>query len=366
LLVRPVAAVAAGLFGLSFAAALFTLSIFKLLSFFIMPSLFFDLLFIGFPLGAFVAARRLPASRGSLLASLWGLQAMMVVSVGCCLLAKRFDYLRAHLFDIELARLVGQIAVFVGLFLPFFVAYGMSEYLGYQYGRSRLGGRMRLVYALALFGAAAAYLFLRAALPTLGMARVQLLALLAVAGTIAVLGAGTPARRAAGVEAVALGLALLAPGLESRFLSLYKGRGVLSTSDFETNGGCRSVYQRWGRYSLCEILAAPGKAAYYGFYNDMFQWEYSPRMGFTGPSLGAIPILLTRPGSSIAIIGAGGGRQVRLAERLGDRSVTAIELEPAVFEAVRSPKHLLRAFGSSVLKCEAWDFSLFSHSRSSC
>jgi hypothetical protein len=26
----------------------------------------------------------------------------MAASVGCCLLAKRFDYLRAHLFDIEL------------------------------------------------------------------------------------------------------------------------------------------------------------------------------------------------------------------------------------------------------------------------
>jgi hypothetical protein len=342
---RPAAMVAVALFGLSFATALFTLSIFKLLSFFIMPSLFFDLLFIGFPLGAFVAAYRPSAGRGSLLASLWGLQAMMAVSVGCCLLAKRFDYLRAHLFDIELARLVGQIAVFVGLFLPFFAAYGMSEYLGYQYGRSRLGGRMRPVYALALFGAAAAYLFLRAALPVLGMARVQLLAFLAVAGTIAALGAGTRARAAAGLESGALLLAMLAPGLEGRFLALYKGSGALSTSDFEANLGCRSVYQRWGRYSLCEILAAPGSGTYYGFYNDMFQWEYNPRMGFTGPSLGAVPILLTRPGSSIAIIGAGGGRQVRLAERMGGRSITAIELEPAVFDAVRRPEHLLRAFG---------------------
>jgi hypothetical protein len=344
LLAKPMLTVAVGLFGLSFATALFTLSIFKLLSFFVMPSLFFDLLFIGFPLGAFVAAHRLASGRGAFVASLWGLQGMMVVSVGCCLLAKRFDYLRAHLFDIELAKLVGQIAVFVGLFLPFFAAYGMCEYLGYQYGRSRLGGRMRLVYALALFGAAAAYLFLRAALPILGMARIQLLALIAVAGTIAVLGAGARARTVACAEAVALGLALLSPGLESHFLSLYKGRGANSTYEFTTDMGCRLAYQSWGRYSLCEILEAPRQAAYYGFYNDMFQWEYSPRLGFTGPSLGAVPILQTRPGSSIAIIGAGGGRQVRLAERLGERFVTAIELEPAVFEAVRSPEYLLRAF----------------------
>jgi SAM-dependent methyltransferase len=342
--VPPVALVAAGLFGLSFGAALFTLSIFKLLSFFIMPSLFFDLLFIGFPLGAFVAARWLPASGASLRVSLWTLQAMMAASVACCLLAKQFDYLRAHLFDIDLAMLVGQIGVFVGLFLPFFAAYGMSEYLAYQYGRSRLGGRMRLVYALALFGAAAAYVFLRAALPALGMARVQLLAFLAIAGTTAALGAGAQARSAALVEALALGSAFFVPGLEDRFLALYKGRGVQSTFDFETRLGCRSVFQRWGQYSLCEILAAPGRIAYYGFYNDMFQWEYSPRMGFTGPSLGAIPILQTEPGSRIAIVGSGGGRQVRLAERLGERSVTAIELEPAVLLAVRSPEYLLSAF----------------------
>ena len=120
---------------------------------------------------------------------------------------------------------------------------------------------------------------------------------------------------------------------------------MLSTFAVEPVRVLGPVYQSWGRYSLCEILAAPGNPSHYGFYNDMFQWEYSPRMGFTGPSLGAIPILQTRPGQSIAIIGAGGGRQVRLAQRLGGCSVLALELEPAVFEAVRSPEHLLAAFG---------------------
>ena len=339
------ATLAAGLFALSFATALFWLAIFKLISFFIMPSLFFDLLFIGFPLGAFLAARWLPGGRASLVGSLWVLQATMAASVSFCLLAKRFDYLRAHLFDIEVGRLAGQIAVFVALFLPFFAAYGMSEFLAYQYGRRRLGGRMRLSYALALFGAASAYLFLRMALPALGMARVLALAFLGVAGATAALGAGGPSRRAVALEAVALGLGLLVPGVEGRFLALYKGSGQLSTHDFEANMGCRSVFQQWGRYSLCEILAGPGRSDYYGFYNDMLQWEYSPKMGFAGPGLGLAPIVLTRPGQSIAIIGSGGGRQVRLAEKLGGRSVLALELEPAVFEAVRGPENLLRAFG---------------------
>ena len=34
-----------------------------------------------------------------------------------------------------------------------------------------------------------------------------------------------------------------------------------------------------------------------------------------------------------------------MAARLKGRSIVAIELEPAVFEAVRDPKHLLGAFG---------------------
>ena len=118
-----------------------------------------------------------------------------------------------------------------------------------------------------------------------------------------------------------------------------------STWDYQVSQGCRGVFQKWGRYSLCEILASPDKSVYYGFYNDMFQWEYSPRQGFREASLGAIPILMTEPGQQIAIVGAGGGRQVRLAARLGGRRVVAIEIEPAVFEAVRGPDHLLGAFG---------------------
>jgi hypothetical protein len=135
------------------------------------------------------------------------------------------------------------------------------------------------------------------------------------------------------------------PDLERGFLALYKGHGAQSTWDFEASQGCQSVFQKWGRYGLCEILAGPDRTVYYGFSNDMFQWEYAPRRGFSRASLGVIPILLTKPGQQLAIVGAGGGRQVRLAGLLERRSIIAIELEPAVFEAVRSPQYLLRAFG---------------------
>ena len=159
------------LFVLSFATVLFTIVLFRLLTFFIMPSLFFDLLFIGFPMGALAGAYFFHISKASFLRSLWLLQGSMVFSIAAMLACKHFDYLRAHLFDVELERLFLQMLIFTGFFIPFFVAYGLSEYIGYQVGRRHLRGRMPVVYALYLFGAAAAYLFAQYAFPLLGAAR---------------------------------------------------------------------------------------------------------------------------------------------------------------------------------------------------
>lgn len=331
------------LFCLSYATALFSLAVFKLLSFFVMPSLFFDLLFIGFPVGAWIGARFISADRGHFIGCMWALQGITAASVAICLMAKRFDHLRAHLFTIDMSQLVMQVSTFVAMFLPFFAAYGLCEYLGYQVGRRSLGGRMRLVYALALFGAAMAYLSLRTLLPTLGMARMVAIAFTGLAVAIVLIG-DRWSQLAAGIQVGGMLACSCWPGLEGEFLGLYKGLGFQSTWEFRSAGGCHTVFQKWGKYSLCEILATPDRKVYYGFYNDIFQWEYAPGSGFSRPSLGAIPILLTKPGQHMAIVGAGGGRQVRLAARLKGRSIVAIELEPAVFEAVRDPKNLLGAF----------------------
>jgi hypothetical protein len=147
------------LFLLSFATVVFTIVLFRLLTFFIMPSLFFDLLFIGFPLGALAGVYFFVVSRPSFLKTLWILQGTMLFSILAMLACKHFDYLRAHLFDVELQRLFLQMLIFTLFFLPFFIAYGLSEYIGYQIGRRHLRGRMPMVYAIYLFGAAGAYLF---------------------------------------------------------------------------------------------------------------------------------------------------------------------------------------------------------------
>ena len=173
------------LFLLSFATVMFTIVLFRLLTFFIMPSLFFDLLFIGFPLGALVGVYFFLVSRQSFLKTLWVLQGAMLFSILAMLACKHFDYLRAHLFDVELQRLFYQMLIFTLFFLPFFIAYGLSEYIGYQMGRRLLRGRMPVVYAIYLFGAAGAYLFAEFAFPLLGATRLLGIPLLLVAVAMA-------------------------------------------------------------------------------------------------------------------------------------------------------------------------------------
>ena len=297
------------LFLLSFATVLFTVVLFRLLTFFIMPSLFFDLLFIGFPLGALGGAYFLRLDRRSFLRSLWILQGAMAFSIAAMLACKHFDYLRAHLFDVELQRLFLQMLVFSLLFLPFFVAYGLSEYVGYQLGRRTLRGRMPVVYAIYLFGAAAAYLFAQYAFPLLGAAGLLGLPFLLVASAMLLLLPPPRVRTLLLGEHLALAALLLVPRLEGSFLALYKGTSPQSTHAY-AEMGFHTVYQEWGRYSLIEVMQAPDSERYIGFYNDIIQWHFSPASGFFQPGMGMIPIDRAAPGSRIAIVGAGGGRQV--------------------------------------------------------
>jgi hypothetical protein len=344
----PAARLGLALFLVSFATVLFTLSVWKLLSFFIMPSLFFDLLFIGFPLGAFLGVKFFTVSPQSFLRSLWALQVVMGASVFACLLCKHFDYLRAHLFEVELARLVVQMGIFTALFIPFFCAYGLSEYVGYQLGRLVLAGRMRRVYAIYLFGAASAYCFTEVVLHQhllgetfgrIGVSHLLALAIGLVALSTSILAGQGAARWIAAAESLAMAVAILSPGLEPGFLALYKGESPQSTKAYLETGEYEEVFQRWGHYSLTEVLEGRS-GSLVGFYNDLMQWEFSRGTGFEARMLGAVPINLAHdvaPGGRVAIIGAGGGRQVRWALQPPFRfeRIVAIELEPAVFEAAR-------------------------------
>ena len=325
---------------ISFATVLFTLAVWKLLSFFIMPSLFFDLLFVGFPLGALFGVRLFGVSPRSFLKTLWILQLAMILSVAACLLCKHADYLRAHLFDVKLGKLMGQMSAFTILFIPFFCAYGLSEYVGYQLGTTVFGGRMRVVYATYLFGAAIAYLALQPGLRWMGITGVLAVAILST--TVATVLLSPRGRARSGLIVV---IALVASGflvwpgatrIESSFLALYKGSGRFSTHSYERDSQHKLRFQQWGRYSLTEVMSSPDNKGFVGFYNDLMQWEFARDTGFASRMLGAVPMNIAPREGRIAIIGAGGGRQVEwaLLPQFRFQEILALELEPAVLEAV--------------------------------
>lgn len=334
--------IALALLLLSFSTVLFTLVIFKLLSFFIMPSLFFDLLFIGFPLGAMLGTFLFQANMKSFIRSLWILQLALIVSGIAIMFAHNFDYLKVNLFNVQVTQLIINIGIFTILFLPFFIAYGLSEYIGYQVGRKNFKARMRTVYAIFLFGAAIAYTLTDWLIPVIGVSRLMLTAFMIT--TVA--GAILTRRWVRGffiVQFVLAGLCCLLPNLERNFLKLYKGSAPSSTAYFEARG-YHMAYQQWGSYSLTEILVTPDSSAYFGFYNDFLQWEYYPERGYNKPSLGTIPLMMSDPDAKKLIIGSGGGRQVRFATVTGHQNITAVEIEPAVIAAVREGHHLLEEF----------------------
>jgi spermidine synthase len=324
------------LFLLSFATVLFTIVLFRLLTFFIMPSLFFDLLFIGFPMGALAGAYFFRISKQSFLNALWILQGAMVVSILAMLACKHFDYLRAHLFDVELQRLFVQMLTFTLFFLPFFIAYGLSEYVGYQIGRRHLKGRMPVVYALYLFGAAGAYLFAEFVFPLLGAARLLGIPFLLVAVSMLLLYPPARTSRLLLVQQSAIAVLLFVPQLEGGFLQLYKGTSMQSTHAYASQG-FETIHQEWGTYSLVEVMQKTGMERYIGFYNDIIQWRYAPGNGYFEHNIGMLPLEWAPPGGRIAVIGAGGGRQVQYARKSEHdfEKIMAIEIEPAVIEAVQ-------------------------------
>jgi hypothetical protein len=334
----PLAAarLAAILFLLSFATVVFTIVVFRLLTFFIMPSLFFDLLFIGFPLGALAGVRFYSIDSRSFMKTLWILQGAMIFSVLAMLACRHFDYLRAHLFDVELQRLFLQMLIFTLFFLPFFIAYGLSEYVGYQVGRRCLKGRMPVVYAIYLFGAAGAYFFTEFVFPVLGATRLLGIPFLLVALAMLMLGPGERVRRILIGLQLAVVAVLLVPRLEAGFLTLYKGTSSQSSHAYG-EVGFRTIYQQWGKYSLIEIMQSPAADGYIGFYNDIIQWTFAPTTGFTEHAIGMLPLELAPAGGTIAIIGAGAGRQVEYARNSGHdlREILAIEVEPGVIAAVK-------------------------------
>ncbi|MCA9106294.1 MAG: hypothetical protein KDA83_12755 [Planctomycetales bacterium] len=336
---------AIALYLLSAAAVLFSLSLFRLISFFIMPSLFFDLLLVCFPIGA-AAAMFWPGKPGERFSqALPLLQLVMALTIAATLSLKHFDFMRNNLlFNQSPFSIFIQIAIFSAIYSPFFMAYGATEYLGYLAGRERLKRRMNGVYALVLFGAASAFL-LGLAQQYIGITRLFVIALLLISVVKLALRAGKPALR--GIEVVVLVGALVYPGTDTMFMQLFKSNKNFSVANYKEDVASRAaagrnitaetLHQGWGRYSYFEVLQIKDESrrTLTGFYNDMSQWWYMPGEPTEQDFREAMLQPFLENAKSVCVIGCGGGRDIKLAREAGVERMLAIDVEPAIERVVR-------------------------------
>lgn len=356
-------------------AVLFSLLIFRLLSFFIMPSMFFALLLVGFPIGAALASLMKRADVTRFRQMLVVLQVVMILTVFATLYCKHVDYMRANLvFGIEPGMLLMQVMVFALFFLPFFAAYGAAEYIGYLAGTAAFGERMRPVYGLFLFGGAAAFGAAEFLQQALGVPGLLLVAVFAVSFSRFLLASKPSVLRYA--ELIVLAALIFWPGFTPAFMQLFKSGADIPGSvanQKKNDPESEVVYSGWGKYSYVEIMKIPplpgtpdkkkgdpgyippGVPGYSGFYNDFGMWYIWPQQDVTPEMFKANPtgprdllpflLLPTRtndagkqvPTGSIALIGSGGGREVMYARLAGAERILALELEPAVVEAAMGP-----------------------------
>jgi spermidine synthase len=327
----------------SVGAVLFSLSIFRLLSFFVMPSMFIPLLLVGFPIGAAIATRWGDSGVPRLRHALGLLQTAMIASAVVTLLSRHVDYMRANLlFGIDPGQLLLQVLVFAALYLPFFIAYGATEYVGYVAGTRVFGERMRPVYALFLFGAAAAYTVARLFQQPLGVPRLLLVATACLSISRLLLVPPQASKTRSRFELAVLVMLLCWPGFDRFFMEHFKlGADVrMSVNNVLAAPGAELEHSAWGEYGYVEIVRRSdpdsGTEQHFGFYNDIYMWAFQDvrtTMRFLVASL-----FQPEGGGSVAVLGSGGGRGVVECRESGARRILAIEIEPEVIRAIRRPE----------------------------
>lgn len=325
------------LFLLSSGAVLFSLSLFRLISFFIMPSLFFDLLLVCFPVGATIAMLRKGEERAMsrFRLSLPLLQCVMVATIAATLMLKHFDFMRDNLlFDVSPTSLALQVVIFSVIYSPFFAFYGATEYLGYLAGRESLSKKMSGVYALVLFGAATGFL-LSLLQEVLGVARLLALSVLLLTVVKALFSPERRVRHA--IEAVLIVLVLAIPQANLAFMQLFKSNKPFSAADYAEKYESKSLHQGWGRYAYFEVLQSQqeDRTILHGLYNDMSQWSYRQGDDLDLDFRDSIMQPLVKGAKSIAIIGAGGGRDVKLVREVGVERVLAMDIESSLQHVIR-------------------------------
>jgi SAM-dependent methyltransferase len=333
-------------FAFSFASGLFFFGCLKLMTFhWISISVLVSILLVGMPIGGFIAVRFL---RADLLSLSSGFSAQVVAMIATLAIFPIFvdptwrleQFLTESLDESGWLFLIDKFSQLGLIFLPYFVTFGMNEFLGYRIALQALGDRSELAYGIFLGGTSLAYVVLEFGSLALGVVPLMLCG----AGAIGALAAGIRfrgRRRGQVVGAITAGLLLLAiwPGSEDRYLGMLEQEGWLSLKSMSKQRGSRQLHRGWSRYCHFSVLQTqPGVIM--GYYNGGFHWFHrltQPRAQLAADTFQLVPFSMLPENGKVLIIGSGGGEQVRNALMFAPSRVVAVEVIPEVLEVLGGP-----------------------------
>jgi len=341
---------------MAFGYSLLSVCLFRLLAFTLSSTAFFVLyVSAAMPLGAYLAHRRSTAGPGSLRPALIMLFAATLLLPVLGWLATRGQALTAAVNPfieptISLGLFWERLALQSLAVGPLFVAWGYAEFVGYRLA-IQSGSRLLQAsfYLLVVWALACALGVGFALIPQWGLLRTVALASL---GALAAFDCARPratpwVRRTVPYVALAA-ITLAVGGLERAFITRmfvdarYNVGDVLDNRRLpwgDERGDTSMLAAVWGKYTHFTLTKyeRAGKMQVLGAYDGVIYWQITPDRDDPYNPLNAAVFDGLSPAADVAILGAGGGRQVSDALYRAAHSVVAVDLVPEVFTLLQGP-----------------------------
>jgi len=383
----------AALFLMAFGFALLSVCLFRIMTFTVSSTAFFVLyVAAAMPVGAYVAQtiNRRPLNGLRLSVIVLGITTFLLPLIGWgatrgpgLIVEESAISLQTNLHLILFLLRLGYQLVLVS---PFFIAWGFAEFIGYQaaIGSSSrvLRGGFYLIFVWALASALAVGYW---TIPNWGLMRT--IAIVPVATVLSYHFLISRPRKSWMRQLAPYFVTLVLWQAADRFEHPYMNRlytdnvwnigTVLRSKTLPWNknevGEVSMLEALWGKYSHVSLVkyTHAGSSIVLGNYDGIVTWHAFPDNTQSGYTQQHAILDFVPEGSDIAIIGAGGGRQVGFALDRKPRSVVAVDVIPEIFsllkgkyawangELYRSPLvETVTADGRNYLKASSKQFDL--------
>jgi spermidine synthase len=318
------------------ALSLFSFVLFKVMSFFITPAnVVLCFLLAGHPLGVVLAERRYverdrAALRDAALAMVWSIIALAIAKhihpgLGPAWVGGGFPLGRVLIFVIVAAAMHG----------PFFLFTGVVDLLVLRAGRTG-SGTTAPSYARLLLGAVFGLIIGFGLLSTVGAVGL-------VAASFALILAALRQRALTALALVAVVASALFPRIDAAWIASIQPQSPFSASGLLARGS-KLLYARWDRVAYTQLIERGDSVV--GAYDNIVYWDVPQGLdpvailakasgGSKGRALAedAVIFSVLPPNARVAIVGAGGGRQVQQAlGAAGELRVEAFEINATVVD----------------------------------